>query len=345
MAVQTSGAGRSSSVWARICLVAIGLSAVLVLAGLFWAAIAFAGNPDPTAPDAARRMSGGAVVIGAGILVFREGLETILVLAAITASMMGANAGQRRPVATGGLIGFAASIASWFVVVGILNSVRAPELQVQAATGLVAVVVLLVVMNWFFHKLYWTGWIQTHNRAKRRLSLPGSARQRLLLGLGLVGFASVYREGFEVVLFLQTLRLQSSAWTVFLGVLVGLYLTAAVGVLTFVIHRRLPYKRMLTLTGVMLGAVLLVMVGEEINELQLAGWMTTTSLPFGIQFPAWMGTWFSLFANWETLAAMALSAAFVIGSYYLANYLKVRRPRRDGERPAARPATAPARES
>lgn len=335
----------SRTVWGRIFLAGVALSAILVLACLIWAALAFAGVPDPTAAGATRHMSGGAVVIGTGILVFREGLETILVLAAITASMVGANAGQRRPVATGGLLGFAASVATWFVAVAVLNSVHAPELQVQAATGLVAVIVLLVVMNWFFHKFYWTGWIQTHNRAKRRLSLPGSARQRLLLGLGLVGFASVYREGFEVVLLLQTLRLQSSAWTVFLGVLVGLYLTAAVGALTFVVHRHLPYKRMLTLTGVMLGAVLLVMVGEEINELQLARWMTTTALPFGIRFPGWMGTWFSLFANWETLIGMALAATFVIGSYYLANYLKVRRPRGRGERPAVRPVSAPARES
>jgi high-affinity iron transporter len=102
---------------------------------------------------------------------------------------------------------------------------------------------------------------------------------------------------------------------------------------------------MLTLTGVMLGAVLLVMVGEEINELQLAGWMSTTALPLGIQFPDWMGTWFSLFANWETLVAIALSAAFVIGSYYFANYVKVRRPRARGERPAVRPEAAPARQS
>ncbi len=332
-------------VWRSIGLASLGGSALLVLTGLIWAGVAFAGNPDPTIPGEAHRMSRGAVVIGAGILVFREGLETILVLAAITASMVGANAGQRRPVASGGLLGFAAAIASWFIVVAILNAVDAPELQIQAATGLVAVIVLLVVMNWFFHKFYWTGWIQTQNRAKRRLSLPGSPRQRLLLGLGLVGFASVYREGFEVVLFLQTLRLQSSAGTVLLGVLVGLYLTVTVGILTFVVHRRLPYKRMLTLTGVMLGAVLLVMVGEEINELQLAGWMSTTALPLGIQFPDWMGTWFSLFANWETLVAIALSAAFVIGSYYVANYVKVRRPRARGERPAVRPEAAPARQS
>ena len=51
------------------------------------------------------------------------------------------------------------------------------------------------------------------------------------------------------------------------GVLVGLFFTAIVAVLTFYAHQRLPYKRMLVLTGVMLGAVLLVMVGEEAQEI------------------------------------------------------------------------------
>ena len=138
--METATAGRRSrAVWRRIGVAAAGVSAAVVLAGLVWAAVAYAGVPDPTAGTAARHMSGGAVVIGAGILVFREGLETILVLAAITASMVGANAEQRRPVAAGGLLGFAAAVATWFVAVGILNAVDAPELQIQAATGLLAV--------------------------------------------------------------------------------------------------------------------------------------------------------------------------------------------------------------
>ena len=42
-----------------------------------------------------------------------------------------------------------------------------PALQLQAATGLLAVIVLLVVMNWFFHKIYWGGWIGLHNKKKK----------------------------------------------------------------------------------------------------------------------------------------------------------------------------------
>lgn len=328
--------------WKTVGLVLLVASSLALVAVLIWGATTAAGVPDPTDVAVRKNMSVGSVIIGAGILVFREGLETILVLSAITASMVGANAAQRRPIAAGGGVALLASIATWFVVVAIMNAVEAPEYAIQAVTGWIAIAVLLVVMNWFFHRVYWTGWIQRKNRAKRRLlSLPGDPQRQVLLGLGLLGFTSVYREGFEVVLFLQTLRLNSSALTVLAGVAVGFYLTVTVGVLTFIAHHRLPYKKMLVFTGGLLGVVLLIMVGEEIAEMQLAGWMASTALPGGITFPDWMGTWLSLYANWETLGAMAVAALFVAGSYVVANSIRVRRPRRRGERPAFRPEEAP----
>jgi len=48
-----------------------------------------------------------------------------------------------------------------------------------------------------------------------------------------------------------------------------------------------------------------------------------------------------MYSYWETLAAQLFAALFVIGSYYLAEYLKVTRPGRRGERPAVRASAAP----
>ena len=59
-------------------------------------------------------------------------------------------------------------------------------------------------------------------------------------------------------------------------------------------------------------------------------------LPFSS--PQWLGSWFEIYPYYETIAAQLLAAAFVIGSYYLAEYLKVTRPLRRGSgRPCARP--------
>jgi high-affinity iron transporter len=313
----------------------------LLVALLAWSAFdAHGGTPEPgVTPD---HLSHGAVVIDSALLVFREGLETILVLAAVTASMVGATEIYRRPIAIGAATGFLASVATWFLAAWVLGELGGSGLAVQAATGLLAVIVLLVVMNWFFHKVYWTGWIQNRNKHKRKiLERSGiDGRRATMWGLILLGLTSVYREGFEVVLFLQSLRLSYGGATVLEGVAIGLALTSVVGVITFLAHRHMPYKRMLVLTGVMLGVVLIVMVGESIQEMQLAGWLPETTVALSI--PGWVGLWFAVFPTVEGLVAQALAAALVVGSYFGAEYWRVKRPRRRAEAPAVR-AEAPPR--
>jgi high-affinity iron transporter len=203
---------------------------------------------------------------------------------------------------------------TWFVVVAVISAINAPALDVQAATGLLAILVLLVVMNWFFHKVYWTGWIGLHHRRRQQvLERSNEAQSGAFFGLALLGFSAVYREGFEIVLFLQNLRLEVGSFPVLEGAAIGLFLTTIVAILTFVAHRRIPYKKMLIVTGVLLGVVLVVMVGEEVQEMQLASWLPTTEV--GVSLPDWLGTWFAIFPNVEGLVAQAGAALVVIGSY------------------------------
>ena len=155
-----------------------------------------------------------------------------------------------------------------------------------------------------------------------------------MLGLLLLGFTSVYREGFEVVLFLQNLQLQAGTATVMQGVAIGLAGTVAVGVAAFMLQRKLPYKRMLVATGLLLGVVLVVMVGGSARTMQDLGWLSTT--PIGVAFPDWWARWFEVVPTWETLGAQLLAAGLVVGSYFLAEYVKVLAPRRRGEDPAVR---------
>jgi high-affinity iron transporter len=302
------------------------------------------GTTDPTDLPPGDRLNHTTVVINSAILVLREGLETILVLAAVMASFLGANRVYRRPVAYGGGLALGASIATWFFVVWFIGQFHGGEFDVQAATGLPSLIVLLLVMNWFFHKVYWTGWISSHHKRRRGL-LSGDLetnQRRMLLGLALLGFTSIYREGFEIVIFLQNLRELYGSSVVLEGVVIGLLFTAAAGVLTFGLHQRLPYKRLLIITGVMLLFVLVVSVGEEVNEMQLAGWIGTTEI-HGLSIPGWMGTWFSLFNNWETFIGQFIALVLVLGSYFGAQYLRVWRPRRRGEQAARRADALPRR--
>jgi high-affinity iron transporter len=303
----------------RLLIRIILFAAAVIVAGiLVWQGVSSAGAPNPTP-----RTSPTVAVLDIAVLVFREGLECVLVLTAIMASMIGEKQNHRRPVVAGAGIAFIATLITWFIAVGIVHSLSesVSALNLQAATGLLAVVVLLVVMNWFFHKVYWGGWISMHNRNKKKLLASADeeeiSQRRLLWGLGLLGFASLYREGFEVVLFLQTYYLQMGGKIVLAGALFGLFFSGIVAVLAFVAHRKLPYRKMLILTGVMLGFVLLVMVGEQAQEMQLAHWIPTTQIGW-LKIPDWAGLWFSIFPTVETLVAQLLAAFLVVGSYFLA---------------------------
>jgi high-affinity iron transporter len=137
----------------------------------------------------------------------------------------------------------------------------------------------------------------------------------------LLGFTSLYREGFEVVLFLQSYNLRLGGGVVLKGALLGLLLSGMVAMLTFVLQQRLPYRKMLITTGILLGVVLLVMVGEQAQEMQLAHWISRTEIPWLIDaLPAWLGMWFAVFPTYETLIAQGLAAVLVVGSYYAARH-------------------------
>jgi len=298
-------------------------SAICVAAVIVWQGMAAHGAPDPTQPNTSPTVA----FLDIGVLVFREGLECILVLAAITASMTGKKRAYRRPVAAGAGIAFVATLITWLIAVRIVNSLsdNIPALDLQAATGLLAVIVLLVIMNWFFHKIYWGGWIRAHNRRRKTLLAEATtdeiSRSRLWWGLILLGFTSLYREGFEVVLFLQSYHLRLGGGVVLKGALLGLVLTGMVAVLTFVLQQRLPYRKMLITTGILLGVVLLVMVGEQAQEMQLAHWIPTTEISSLKNYMTpWMSLWFAVFPTTETLIAQFIAAVLVVGSYYAARH-------------------------
>lgn len=288
----------------------LSLGALLIAGVLTWQAVVLHGTPDPTA----KGMSPLSLAVSSAVLVLREGLEAVLVLAVITAGAIRNKANHWRSVMVGVAAALAATVATWFIVVSVLSSINAPALQIQAGTGLLAVVVLLVISNWFAHGAYWGGWIGHHSKRKQQLLKSGAgSKSGISLGMAMLGFTCIYREGFEIVLFLQDLRLKGGSGIVLSGAGIGLSLTAIVAALTFVAHRKLPYKKMLIATGLMLAAVLIVMVGESAQEMQLAGWLTTHPLPLAI--PDWMGTWFAAFPNVEGLAAQVLAAVLVFGSY------------------------------
>ena len=165
-----------------------------------------------------------SVVTNAAIIVFREGLEAVLILAALMASLVGGKRHFRRPMLAGVALALVASALTWVVAQTVLTSLALYGEKLEAIVSLFAIGVLLLILNWFYHRVYWQENLQSlHQRKRRVLAGAGlSLAAAQVVGLVLLGFTSVYREGFETVLFLQAMTLEAGALTVLQGVALGL---------------------------------------------------------------------------------------------------------------------------
>src|SRR3954454_7256910 len=101
----------------RAFLIGILLATLGVIGLLVWQGVTAQGAPDPLRPQTSPTVA----FLDIGVLVFREGLECILVLAAITASMVGARSAHRRPVALGAAVAFGATLITWWIALGIMG--------------------------------------------------------------------------------------------------------------------------------------------------------------------------------------------------------------------------------
>src|SRR5688572_671419 len=263
-----------------------------------------------------------AIATNAGIIVFREGLEAVVILASLMSSLKSAAERKyRRPMWLGSLFAIIATVLTWLLAHEILQSLARYGEKLEAVVSIIAIAVLLVIMNWFFHKTYWTSWLANFHATKRRLLKEDTG---LFVGLIALGFTSVYREGFEIVLFLQALVLEGGVPVVLIGVIGASFAVALVGMVVFRLQKNLPYMKILIITGILIGSVLLQMVGSTIHVLQVVGWLPIHVIQ-ALDLPYWFGTWFGIYPTWEGVGFQFLAMSFVVGSYYLAEIRRIRK--------------------
>lgn len=218
------------------------------------------------------QLSGGASfwfgAVNAFAIIFREGLEAVLLIGAILAYMSRTSAGvrQRRQVWLGVGGGVLASAATWVLAVTLVPVSGASREMVEGVTALIAVAVLLYVSHWLFQKTYihdWKAYLQEHvGRAVTR----GSA-----LAMAGLAFAAVYREGFETVLFYQALMFDAGAAAVLAGFAPGILVIVAIGYGIVRLGLKLPLRRVFAATGAVMLYLAFVFIGKGLYNLQEAG--------------------------------------------------------------------------
>jgi high-affinity iron transporter len=253
----------------------------------------------------------------------REGLEAVVVLAALLAGMRGPeHRSTRRRVVTGAWLALGATAITFWLSRTVIQSLSRYGEKLESIISVLAVLVLLMVTNWVFHKVYWVGW----NAKLRKLSKGGDGSESRLewLSLVTVGFLTIYREGFETTLFLQSLILESGMKWVLIGVACGAVMIAAAGVLIFVIGARLPYRKLLVFTGMLVVTILVTFLGSTVRLFQTVGWLPIHPLP-GLHLPTWAGFWLGLYPSLEGIVIPMLGFAYVIGAWLLVKIQAARR--------------------
>ncbi|MFC6476385.1 FTR1 family protein [Pseudomonas asuensis] len=249
------------------------------------------------------------------LILVREGLEAILVLAAILAFLR--KTGQQsaiRSVNIGWGLAMLAGVATWAIAAYALNISGAQRELMEGITGLFASAVLLWVGVWMHDRRNAAAW-QDYIKS----SLVGGGGR---FGFAVLAFFSVYRELFEVILFYETLWLQAGpeGHTAVLGGAV----TAVVLLigLAWIILRgsmRLPLGLFFSANAILLCLLSVIFAGHGVAALQEAGVLGTRPVPF-FEFD-----WLGIHADAYTLSAQAIAIVAIALLYARSHYAERRR--------------------
>lgn len=240
------------------------------------------------------------------LILLREGLEAILVLAAILAFLR--NTGQQsavRSVNIGWGLALVAGFATWALAAYVINVGGAQRELLEGCTALFAAVMVLWLGVWMHDRRHAAAW---QDYIKSSL-VSGGGR----FGFAMLAFFSVYRELFEVILFYETLWLQAGPaghQAVLAGGATALVLLVG---LAWVILRgsaKLPLSLFFSINAALLCALSVVFAGHGVKALQEAGVLGTRPVAF-FEFD-----WLGIHADAYSLSAQAvalLAIAFLYG--------------------------------
>ncbi len=256
-------------------------------------------------------------------VVSREGLEAVVILAALLAGLRGGdNQRIRRNIGIGVVAALIASVATFILSRMVITSLSDYGEKLEAVVSVLAVVVLLIVTNWVFHKMYWTEWNAKLRSLTRAVNTGGVTFSANMAMIG-VGFLTIYREGFETVLFLQSLLLEAGLRPVLIGLAIGLTLVTVVGVGVFYVGAKLPYRKLLVITGMLVVTVLVTFLGSTVRLFQTVGWLPIHPI-YWLDIPAWMGLWLGLYPSWEGMLIPPLGLVYVGGAWLYVKWRSAR---------------------
>ncbi len=250
-------------------------------------------------------------------IVFREGLESALIIGAILTYLEASrNERFKKHVYYGIVLAFAGTAATWFVAQYVIDLSGANRELIEAIAGISAVAVLFWVSFWILNKVETKKWIEFVKAKVWKATATGSVMVFVMLS-----FFTVYREGFETVLFYQAMLsfAKYMEWYVAAGLVSGLAVIFGITFLVRKLGKKLPLRVLFGLTMGIGAYMSIAFMGNAVREFQEVGYLQTTHLigtvpRLDINIAAMTG----IHPTLETIVAqIALLGVYLFGSMYV----------------------------
>jgi high-affinity iron transporter len=259
----------------------------------------------------AARLSPVTTFTSALIILLREGLEAILVVAALVALLIKSERRDAlRYVHAGWIAALALGAVTWLAASSVVTLSGASREATEGVTALLAAIMLLYVGFWMHRHAHAARW-QTFIETRVRAALSGRTRW----ALASIAFLAVYREAFETVLFYQALWIEAGRDG--RTAVVGGFLAAALGLvllawLILKVGLRLPVGWFFGAGSVLMASLAVVLAGKGVAALQEAGKvpiepLDLPAIPSLGVYPTWQGVLTQVALLVLILAAFAYS--------------------------------------
>ena len=250
-------------------------------------------------------------------IIFREGLESALIIGAIITYLEASrNDRFKKHVYYGIILAAGATALTWIIAEFFIELSGASRELIEAIAGISAVAVLFWVSFWVLNKIETKKWIEFVKSKVWKATTTGSVMVFVALS-----FFTVYREGFETVLFYQAMLSYAKHMELFviLGMVIGLAVIIVVAFLVRKLGKKLPLRVLFGLTMGIGAYMSITFLGNAIREFQEVGYITTTHL-FGIipRLDVNLATMTGIHPTLETVVAqLILLSVYLVGSAYI----------------------------
>ncbi|WP_088011674.1 FTR1 family iron permease [Gottfriedia acidiceleris] len=207
----------------------------------------------------------------AGTIVFREGLEALIIISALLALVSkGKQESARKWIFVGGAFGILASLVAGLLFQFLLSKISAgiSNQLIEGISGLIAVVFMLTVGLWL-HKQSRQQEYGSKMKEKAKEAIAGGG----ILSLSLLSFFAVFREGAETVVFYIGMSSSITMKELITGFAGGIIILVIIGIFILKGSKFIPLKPFFTIASLCIYYLTFKFIGQSIHALQGIGYL------------------------------------------------------------------------